>query len=785
MNHKNSINKDTFRDIIEIYASKWKLILATTIIALIVAFIYLRYATYQYQSTASIKLKDENSKNKLSEISAVQDYGIFSNNFSNVLDEVEVIKSRSVLSKVVDELDLNISFHVSGRVIENEVYLEPPLNLNIIASDSAVHKMDTTFYVTIIDDNKFSVSDEDKKKFLNLRNGTTETYNFGDRINTSTGDMIITPNLGAYGTIPGSQVKVSLRPLDRVVETYQGKIKLSNTERSNVLKLGLKENIKRKAELILDKVIEVYNEDAIKDKEEVVRVTSEFINKRLKVVSTELEQVDLTAENMKQTNRLSDLATQSNIFLQSEQENERKLVETSNQIQLIDYMSEYISSDERDSDLLPANVGISDNNVGIITQRYNDLVLQRDRILENSSAINPTVVNLNNQIRALKNNLNQSLNNLKSSSQITLDAIKKEDARISSRIFSTPKKERQFRNIERQQSIKESLFLYLLEKREETAITLGMEAPNAKIIESAYTSSRPVAPVKNIVYLAALIVGLFLPIAFIYLKDLLDTKVHTKEDLEKHVKAPYIGDIPKSNGKKKSRLVGKVDYSPKAEAFRMIRTNIDFMLQGKTDGKAKTIFVTSTTAQEGKSHTSVNLSNSMSFSEKKVLLVETDIRVPKIKEYLNLKSKKGLTDYISDNSLTIENVTAKVKGNEYLHVIPAGTIPPNPTALLMNDRVQSLFNEVKDNYDYIVVDTAAVGLVTDTLLISNLADMCIYVVNASKLDKRQLHVAQTMYEEKRLPNMSMLLNETEKRKGYGYGYGYGTSPNKKKWYQFN
>lgn len=775
--------KDSLRDIMDLYISKWKIILMSTFVALVVAFFYLRYTNYQYESTASIKLKDENNKNRLSEITAIQDYGIFSNNFTNVLDEIQIIKSRSILAKVVDDLNLNIKFFVSGRVIESEVYLDPPLNINIIASDSVIHQMDTVFFVTIIDENKYKLSNQDSKKFLSINNGITKSHVFGDRIKTSAGDMIITPNIGAYGTTPGSQIRVAIKPLDLVVENYKSKIKLSNTEQSNVLTLSLRENIKRKAELILDKVIETYNEDAINDKEKVVQVTSDFINNRLKLVSTELEEVDLTAENLKQTNRLSDLGTQSNIFLQTEKENEKKLVETTNQIQLIDYMSDYINSDSRETDLLPANVGIADNNVSIITQRYNDLVLQRDRLLENSTEKNPTVINLNNEIAALKNNLDQSLKNLKSSSEITLDAIKREDARISSRIFSTPRKERQFRNIERQQSIKESLFLYLLEKREETAITLGMSSPNAKIVESAFTSSTPVSPKKKIVYLAALLLGLFIPISVIYAMDLMDTKIHNKEQLERYVKAPFIGDIPKSSTKKKDRLISKVDYSPKAEAFRMVRTNIDFMLQGHNKTKAKTIFVTSTTAQEGKSHTSVNLAQSLSFSEKKVLLIETDIRVPKVQDYLNLNAQTGITDYISNPDLKVKDVTIRLGNNQYLDVIPAGTIPPNPTELLMNDRVKLLFEEVETKYDYIVVDTAAVGLVTDTVLISKFADIFIYVVNASTLDKRQLHVAQTMYEEKRLPNMTMLLNATEKRSGYGYGYGYGSTPEKKMWYQ--
>lgn len=781
--NNESVSKDSFRDLADVYLSKWKYILLSLIIALIAAFIYLRYATYQYQSTASIKLKENDNKNGLAELTALQDYGLFSNGSSNVIDETQIIKSRPILEKVVKDLNLNFNFYVSGRVKEKETFINPPLNLNFIASDSAVHKMDTTFYVNILSDSKFKTSNIDNKKFLsfNSEDEKTKTYSFGDPIKTSIGDLIITPNEGAYGTAKGSQIKVKISPTLFLVDQYKEKINISNTKNSNIIKLSLQENIKRKAELILDKLIEKYNEDVVFDKEEVVRVTSDFINNRLDIVSKELQQVDLTAETLKKDNRLSDLATQSSIYLQTEKETEQRLAQTSNQIELISYMEDYMTED-RDTDLLPANVGIQDNNFANITKSYNELVLQRDRILRNSSEKNPTVINLNNQIAALKDNLNQSLNNLKASNKITLDALNKEERRISSQIYSAPKKERQFRDINRQQSIKESLYLYLLEKREETAITLGMSSPNAKIVEAAFTSSIPVSPKKKIVYLAAAILGLFLPLGLIYASDLMDTKVHTKTDVVNLLKAPFIGDIPREGSRK--RLVEKVDYSPKAEAFRLLRTNIDFMLKEKKD-KGNTIYITSTTKQEGKSHTSVNLATSLSYSNKKVLLLETDIRVPRVNDYLKITAKQGLTDYISDTDLSIKDVTVSINNNEFLDIIPSGTIPPNPAELLMSDRLKHLFDVVKKEYDYIIVDTAAVGLVTDTLLITEHADMFIYVISANNIDKRHLsHVAQTMYDEKRLPNMALLLNGTNMKKGYGYGYGYGKNPNKKKWYNF-
>ena len=784
MSHNNTTNKDNIKNVVETYLSKWKLIIGCVILAIALATVYLRYATNKYQASASIRLTDDKGQGELPEISRLQTYGLFATNASKVVDEVEILRSRAILEQVVKDLDLNIKYSQIGRVKEQELYENVPLNLNFIASDSLIHTVDTTFYVKIIDPSRFMISDVDNSSIIDQDGISGKTYAFGSKVETHIGDLIITPNIDYYEGKIGSSIKVEIKPVLEVVELYKTRINILTTLDSNVISFTLQENIKRKAEDILNKLIESYNNDAINDKELVVKATSDFINNRLEIVSRELEQVDLTAENVKKSNRLSNLQSQSAIFLQSEKENEQQLIQTTNQIQIIDYMSDHISENNSESDLLPPNIGLQDPNVAQITKNHNDLVLQRNRILKNSSEKNPTVINLNNQINALKENLNQSLSNLKRSQQITLDNLNAENARISSQIYSAPGKERQFRDINRQQSIKESLYLYLLQKREETAITLGMKSPKAKIVESAYTSAIPVFPKKGIVYVAALVLGLLFPIIYIYLKDLLDSKIHTRDDLTSQVAAPYIGDIPRYGSSKKNILVSKVDYSPKAEAFRLLRTNIDFMLKDKSK-VGKTVFVTSTTAGEGKSHTSINLAMTIAHSSKKVLLLETDIRVPSSGKYLKLdKKKQGLTDFISDTSLKVSDVVYQVDKKDGFDIIPSGTIPPNPAELLMNDRVKTLFDQIKKEYDYVIVDTAAVGLVTDTLLISDYADIFLYVVSANNIDKRQLHVARTMYEEKRLPNMVLLLNGSRKKAGYGYGYGYGSATKKKKWYQF-
>ncbi|MFK7781679.1 GumC family protein [Psychroserpens sp.] len=772
---KNDLsNKDNIIDIVELYLSKWKLILACVIVALLVAFIVIRYSTYTYQANATIKLKEDENSRSLAEISSLQN-GLLGSDLPNVTDEIEVIKSRTIITEVVRDLNLNIKYLVNGKVKQEEVYTNPPLNINFLVSDSIVENINKSLYVKIISDQQFELSKVNTNKFLQFGGSDTTTHSFGEKVETSFGEFILTPNIGSYGSAPNSHVEIKIKPLDVVVEAYLSKIVVAPSQKSNVIRLSVNESIKEKAKLILDKVIEKYNDDVINDKEKVVQITSDFITNRLNIVSNELEKVDFTAEKLQKDNKLIALGSQSNLFLESEKATEAKINATSNQLQLVEFMTERLNDGSSESDLLPADIGIADNNFAQITKSHNDLVSRRDRILKNSSEKNPTVVKLNDQINALKNNINQSLKNIKSANQITLNNLNREDSRIRGQIYSAPGKERQFRDIKRQQDIKESLYLYLLQKREETAITLGMSTANAKVIDQAYTYNDPVSPKKQMIYLSALLIGLFLPVSYVFAKNMLDTKVHTKDDVRRLIKAPFLGDIPKSDTN--FNVVTKVDYSPKAEAFRIIRTNINFMLQG-SNSPCKTVFVTSTTAQEGKSHTTTNLASSFSFSEKKVLLIETDIRVPRVNDYLNIKANKGLTDYISDKSLNVNDVIIKTEGNPFLDVIPSGTIPPNPAELLMSNRVNELFDFAKKTYDYIIVDTAAVGLVTDTLLISDHADMFIYVVSVDNVDKRELHIAQTLYEEKRLPNMAILLNGTIKKRGYGYGYG--NNPRQKK-----
>ncbi len=784
MESKTPTSSTEIKKTIDLYLSRWKLITFFVIVALGLAYSHLRYTSYVYKANATIKIKEEKESQKLPSMEEFSKGGLFTDG-NKIQDEIEVITSRTIATNIVKNLKLNISYYEQGMIKEKELYENPPIKLNFFASDSVINQVDTVLYIKIKSPSEFLMFKDDAKSIVERDESEGKSFFFGDRIKTGFGDIVIVPNVEKYAPQNGSNLKVTITPVTTVANYYQSQIKTSADPGSSVIQLSLQDTNPKKAVDILDQVIKEYNHDVINDKEDVLKVTSDFINNRLELVFKELEEVDFTAEQLQKRNNLTALNSQANIFLESNKQNEAQISNTTNTIQLIDYLQQEVQVKNKNSDLLP-NIGIADANVNQITKSHNELVAQRDKLLKNSSDKNPVVINLNNQIEALKTNLENSLETMKKSSEITLNSLYKEDARIGGQLFTAPTKQRQLRDIERQQNIKESLYLYLLEKREESAIRLGMFSPNAKIIDTAYSTYRPVAPQKSITYLGALLLGLMIPIAFIYAQDLLDTKLYDKDDLIGVLKIPYIGDVPKTSSK--TKLISRVDYSPKAEAFRIIRSNIDFILKDQ-NSITKKIFVTSTRAQEGKSHTTINLASSISFSEKNVLLIEMDIRVPTVMKYFKdeTPNKVGLSDYLADKTFHPDEIITKLKNNKFLDIIHSGTIPPNPSELLMSKRVEELFDYFDGKYDYIIVDASAVGLVSDTLLVSKFADMFIYVVSANNIDRRHLAaIAKPLYADNRLPKMTVLLNGTNfEKKGYGYGYGYGNNPSrKKKWYNF-
>ena len=532
----------------------------------------------------------------------------------------------------------------------------------------------------------------------------------------------------------------------------------------------------KKSEDILNNIIKQFNNDAIVDKNLVSENTFNFIAERLEIIQEELDSVETNKKEFQTENKITDIPSEAQLYVEDIREIQKSRVEVETQLELIKYIKDYLTDTNRSSDLLPANLGVTDSGIESSISEYNQLVIQRNNQLQTGTASNPIVINLNNQIDVIKSNILASLNNKTKSLEVKRRDIVNQQNNLDSKISSVPKNSLIFRDITRQQNIKENLFLYLLQKREETAISLAITAPSAKVIDDAYSSRSPIFPKKQIIYLAAFILGLIIPFLIIYVKNLLDNKIHNRADVEKETKLiPILGEVPKIDTKE-SETVGTNDRSILAEAFRILRTNLSYFVKSIKGEEKNIIFVTSTVKGEGKTFVAFNLALTLSTSDKKVLLIGSDIRNPQLHRYIDRpEQSKGLSEYLYDEKVTIESVTDSYKINKKdISIILSGRIPPNPAELLMRDRFKNLLEEVKDKYDYVVVDTAPTMLVTDTLLISQHADFTVYVTRAEYTDKRLLKFPVELYHEKKLRNMAFVVNNVSvSNYGYGNKYGYG------------
>jgi len=768
-------DKLNLSDAIKKYAFYWKWFVLGFGISISASYIYLRYTAPEYEVVSTVLIHDKENESVSSELSAFKDLALIDNNKSLFDTEIGILKSRSLMEKVIKTLQLNKTYFEKGRVSDTELYATSlPFKLMFFDRDSLLFDKDTLISLVATSQTNFDLFDANEE----LRGN----YRFGEKIKSSILNFTILPT-GATAVIEGDKIIVKINPVSVITDSYRRKTRIEPLDtKSSLINISLRDQNKLKAEHILRVLIEQYNIEAIIDKSLIAQNTDKFINDRINTISKELTQVDLDTEDFKTSNNLTDIKSETALILESNTKLEKESLDLITQLKMVDYMSNHIAQEKHE--LIPTNLGLTSTSLNQTTLTYNELFLERTRLLRSSNNLNPIILNLDNQLDNLKNSIAQSLINLKSSLTISLNYLKQQGIKLNSKITLVPKQERNLRDIQRQQQIIETLYLYLLQKREENAIALAIKAPNAKIIDAAYGSNFPVYPKKTLFYLVASIFGIIIPFILLYLFFLLNNNVHTIEDIESALDAPILGDIPRS--KEKKLVLDNLESRDEiTEALRIIRTNIFFVLS-KNKKKCKTIFVSSTFKGEGKSFTSIQLAKTLALSSKKVILIGADIRNPKISKYLNIKDKKGLTHYLADNTIELKSLIERVPSLNF-DLLQGGIIPANPSELLMNGRFDDLLSYTKEHYEYVVIDTAPVNLVTDTVMLSQeRADMFVYVVRANHLDKRMLKIPKKLHESKKLQNMAMILNYSDPKGsyGYGYGYGYGYDSNvKKPWWK--
>ena len=755
------------------YLIHWPWFVVSIIICIACAWGYLRLTTPIYNISATVLIKDEKKGGGASMSSDLEKMGLegFVSSSSNVDNEIEVLRSKSLSREVVNNLGLFATYMDEDEFPSKELYHTSPVLVSLThqEADKLPGRMEINMILqpTGALGVQITVGEKEyRKQFDKLPavfptdEGTVAFFANNDTLSAVCPENITKErHITAFINRPFS-----------VLKEYVNSLSIAPTSKTtSVVVISLENTNTRRGRDYINKLLEMYNINANNDKNEVAQKTAEFIDERIGIISKELGSTEQDLENFKRSAGITDLSSEAQIALTGNAEYEKKRVENQTQINLVMDLQRYMKGNEYE--VLPSNIGLQDAASAGAIDRYNQMLVERKRLLRTSTENNPTIINLDTSIRAMRTNVQATLDATLKGLQITKEDLAREASRYSRRINDAPTQERQFVSIARQQEIKSGLYLMLLQKREENAITLAATANNAKIIDEALADDNPISPKKMLVYLAALVLGVGLPVGVIYLIGLTKFKIEGRADVEKLTSLPVVGDIPLADEKTGSIAVFENQNNLMSETFRNVRTNLQFMLE---NGK-NVILVTSTISGEGKSFISANLAISLSLLGKKVVIVGLDIRKPGLNKVFNIPKKEhGITQYLTNTTANLMDFVQPSDINKNLFILPGGTVPPNPTELLARGGLEKAIETLKANFDYVILDTAPVGMVTDTLLIGRVADLSVYVCRADYTHKAEFTLINELAENNKLPNLCIAINglDLNSRK-YGYYYGYG------------
>ena len=764
------------QDLWSMFVPKWYWFAISLFITLTIAVLYLLSTPPIYTRTAAILVKDNSkSSSSTSAMNDFSDLGIFKSN-TNINNELLTLKSPTLMTEVVNRLGLNETFTIRKGLKNVDLYKVSPVTITFC------DKIEVPLSFTI----KFSSKEAFAISELEISGediGETLSAQMGDSIQTSAGIMIVSPTQEFTDAFIGTSIRYVRGSVRAAVDTYSNALvaELGN-EDATIINLSINDTSIRKAEDILNTLIEVYNENWIRDKNQIAVSTSQFISDRLGVIESELGHVDENISSYKSEHLLPDVQAASSLYMAQSAENNKELSTLNNQLSTAQYIRRELNTKQLDQ-TLPANSGIVSANIETQISEYNNLVLDRNRLIANSSEKNPLVKNMASSLQSMQRTIIQSVDNLIVSLNTQIRSLRRQEEATTNRLASNPNQAKYLLSVERQQKVKEELYLYLLQKREENELSQAFTAYNTRLITAPRGSMFPTAPRKMNILLVAFAVGLLVPAVGIFMKENMNTKVRGRKDLE-NLSIPFIGEIPQYSGTKKkwwefkhrkrqdmkTIVVNEGNRNIINEAFRVLRSNMDFM--ASKDNNQHVFVLTSFNPGSGKSFLAINIAISFAIKKKKILVIDGDLRHRTVSSYVD-SPNKGLSDYLNNQIEDWKEIIVSYKGYTNLHILPIGTIPPNPTELLEDSKLSMLIEALRPEYDYIFIDCPPVDIVADAQIIEKWADRTIFVVRSGLLDRSMLSELENMYTGKRFKNLSMILNGTESTGGrYGYRYGY-------------
>jgi len=774
------------QDLLYLCLARWRWFVLSLVACVGLAVAYLLVTPSVYTRSASIRIKDDSKSGSSSRsLDEFADFGIFTSS-TNVIDEIETLKTPDLMLEVVQRLRLDMGYTVDGTFHEETLYgdnLPATITLHGVG-DGETASLD----MELTADGKVVLSDFSRDG--NTMGDAPVAGKVGKAMDTPLGKITV-QRTKARGVKESMYIHVEKSVLHKAVDAYFKKLAVTqNNEKSNVITISFKDVSTQRAEDVLNTLISVYNESWVKDKNQIAVSTSQFINERLGVIEGELGHVDNDISSYKSANLVPDVQAAANMYMTQASEAATAVNALNNQAYMARYIRNYLTSETNKFQLLPANSGIDNPTIAAQITEYNNKLLDRNSLVSQSSTQNPLVVELDNSLSGMRKALVRSIDNQLVSLNEQIRSQQGRGGAATSKIASNPKQSKYLLSVERQQKVKESLYLYLLQKREENELSQAFTAYNTRVISVPGGSMEATSPVKRNILLVAIALGLLIPIVVIFVRENMDTTVRGRKDLE-GVTVPFIGEIPLFARRKKRKFLPlgkkekKAESAPQPvvvregsrdvinEAFRVLRTNLEFMTGA--DGGCSVIAVTSFNPGSGKSFLSMNLGVSLAIKGKKVLVIDGDLRHGSASQYVG-SPMPGLSDWLGGQTDSLDGIIVDDADHPGLSILPVGTIPPNPTELLFSSRLAETMESVRKTYDYVLIDCPPVELVADTQIIEKYADRTVFVVRAGLLERSMLQELQGIYDGKKYKNMSLVLNGTEStgsRYGYKYGYKYG------------